>query len=217
MIEHVLPAGVHAVESLTDRTDIDLFPSERAAIARSVGKRQREFTTVRACAREALSALGVGPVALVPGERGAPTWPDGVVGSMTHCAGYRAAVVAEQTKLASVGIDAEPNNALPDGVLETIALPRDLTDIYMLPTSAGVAWDRLLFSAKESVYKTWFPLTRCWLDFDEAEIGIDPDGTFTARLLVAGPVVAGREQTTFRGRWRAERDVIVTAIALPAS
>ncbi len=46
----------------------------------------------------------------------------------------------------------------------------------MLPP--GPSWDRLLFSAKESVYKAWFPLTGRWLGFEEAAITINPaDGT----------------------------------------
>lgn len=211
----MLPATAHAVESFTDRADIELFPAEAAVIVNAVDKRRQEFITVRACARDALAALRVPRVPLVPGERGAPSWPDGVVGSMTHCAGYRAAVVAKQTALASVGIDAEPNEALPDGVLQAIALPQDLMSLRTLPAT-GVSWDRLLFSAKEAVYKTWFPLTRRWLDFEEALVSLDPDGTFTARLLVTGPLVAGREQSIFRGLWRAERGIVVTAIAVPA-
>ena len=51
-----------------------------------------------------------------------------------------------------------------------------------------VHWDRLLFSAKESVYKAWFPLARRWLGFEDAVVMIDPSaGTFQARLLVVGP------------------------------
>src|SRR5262249_33599292 len=56
-------------------------------------------------------------------------------------------------------------------------------------------WDRLLFSAKESVYKAWFPLARRWLGFEEADVTLDPAGRFTARLLVPGPV------SGFTGRW----------------
>ena len=73
--------------------------------------------------------------------------------------------------------------------------------------SPGTCWDRLLFSAKESVYKAWFPLTRRWLGFEEADITIDPaDGTFTARLLVPAPVAGGSPLTGFTGRWLAAAD-----------
>jgi 4'-phosphopantetheinyl transferase EntD len=80
----------------------------------------------------------------------------------------------------------------------------------------GVCWDRLLFSAKESVYKTWFPLARCWLGFESADVVIDPGaGTFTARLLVPGPPVNGSPLTVLNGRWLAQRGFLVTAVAVP--
>jgi 4'-phosphopantetheinyl transferase EntD len=37
----------------------------------------------------------------------------------------------------------------------------------------GTCWDRLVFCAKEAVYKTWFPLAERWLGFDEADVTID--------------------------------------------
>ena len=80
----------------------------------------------------------------------------------------------------------------------------------------AVCWDRLLFCAKESVYKAWFPLTQEWLGFDDAEITIDVGGTFTARLLVPGPLVNGAPLTSLHGRWLAVRGLLVAAIALPA-
>jgi 4'-phosphopantetheinyl transferase EntD len=80
-----------------------------------------------------------------------------------------------------------------------------------------VCWDRLLFSAKESVYKAWFPLAGRWLGFADAVITLTPAaGIFSARLLVNGPVVAGRAVTGFTGRWLVRRGLIVTAVALPA-
>ena len=87
-----------------------------------------------------------------------------------------------------------PHGPLPDGVLNQVSLPAERARLGELAAAApGVCWDRVLFSAKESVYKAWFPLARRWLGFDEADVTIDPaDGTFRARLLVEGPVVGGR-------------------------
>ena len=74
----------------------------------------------------------------------------------------------------------------------------------------GVHWDRLLFCAKESVYKAWFPLTRQWLGFQQAEITIMDNGIFGARLLVPGPSLTG-----FTGRWLVRDGLVLTAIAEP--
>lgn len=78
-----------------------------------------------------------------------------------------------------------------------------------------VCWDRLLFSAKESVYKAWYPITGRWLGFEDAVITPDPDtGTFTARLLVPGPVVAGKALAGFDGTWTIQDGLIRTAVAV---
>jgi 4'-phosphopantetheinyl transferase EntD len=78
-------------------------------------------------------------------------------------------------------------------------------------------WDRLLFSAKESVYKAWFPLTDEWLDFHDATISFDRAGTFCALILVAGPGVGGRRLTELQGRWLQRAGLAMTAIAVPAA
>lgn len=218
MIEEILPACVSAVEALEDSRDATLFAEEELAVGRAVEKRRREFTTARVCARAALERLGF-PAAPIPsGERGEPLWPAGVVGSITHCDGYRACAVARSSELLAVGIDAEPNAALPDGLIGDIARPEELPVLRGLAASSPeVHWDRLLFSAKESVYKAWFPLAKRWLGFEDAVIALDPDdGTFTARLLVEGPPLAGGSLTGFSGRWMAREGIVATAIALHA-
>ncbi|MEU9607859.1 4'-phosphopantetheinyl transferase superfamily protein [Streptomyces sp. NPDC048057] len=214
MIETILPASVRSAQSFTDRLDISLFPQEQAVIERAVDKRRAEFTTVRALARDALAAIGQSPVPLLPDERGAPGWPAGVVGSMTHCAGYRAAAVARVSECIAVGIDAEPNGALPEGVLETISLPEERPLLAQLPDADGTSWDRLLFSAKESVYKVWYPLARRWLGFQDARVNFSPDGTFTALILVPAPRVHGEPLSILNGRWAADAEHVMTAITL---
>jgi 4'-phosphopantetheinyl transferase EntD len=81
-----------------------------------------------------------------------------------------------------------------------------------------MSWDRLLFCAKEAVYKAWFPLTGQWLGFAVADITIDAtDGTFSARLLVPVPALDGAPLGDgFAGRWLASDDLLLTAIAVPA-
>jgi 4'-phosphopantetheinyl transferase EntD len=220
MITDLLPAGISAVEAFDDTVPVVLYPEEEAALGKAVEKRRHEFTTGRRCAREALAGLGLPPAPIVPGPNREPVWPAGVIGSITHCAGYRAAVVALDSVLATVGIDAEPNAPLPAGALAEIALPAEQRRLAQLQrVDPAVCWDRLLFSAKESVYKAWFPLAQRWLDFHEADIDLDPAApTFTARLLVPGPELAdGSALTGFTGRWLASRGLVISAIALPAT
>ncbi|MGW4299582.1 4'-phosphopantetheinyl transferase family protein [Streptomyces sp. NPDC004646] len=224
MIEELLPESVVAVEAFGEPEDADsaLFPEERPLVARAVAKRRREFASVRVCARHAMEKLGVPPAPVLTGERGAPLWPEGLTGSMTHCDGYRAAALVRTGELASLGIDGETHAALPDGVLDAIALPGERERHGALAAARpDVHWDRLLFSAKESVYKAWFPLTRAWLDFSEADIELLPGadgaahGTFHVRLLVPGPVVGGVRLAGFEGRWVVGQGLVLTAVSVP--
>jgi len=220
MIERILPPPVAVAESFGDDTGVILFPEEQAVIANAVESRRREFATGRACARAALARLGQPAVAVLRGSGGAPQWPEGIVGSITHCHGYRAAAVAFTKDVASLGMDAEPDEPLPnDGMLGLIALEEECVRLRELAAGTpGTSWDRLLFTAKESVYKTWFPLARRWLGFESADVVIDAHaGTFTARLLVHGPVVNGSPLTMLHGRWLAARGILMTAIVVPAS
>jgi 4'-phosphopantetheinyl transferase EntD len=212
LLDSLVPAGVACSEAFADDPADTLFPAEQDVVARAVAKRRNEFTGVRGCARRALAALGLPPAPILPGERGAPGWPAGVVGSMTHCDGYRGAALARQKQVRTIGIDAEPDAPLPDGVLAAIALEPEVQMLRRLAEDGGPHWDRLLFSAKESVYKAWFPLARSWLNFEEARVTFDPvAGTFQARLLVPGPV------TGFSGTWLARRGLVITAIVVPAT
>jgi 4'-phosphopantetheinyl transferase EntD len=219
VIEDLLPPRVAAHEAFGDLAGVTLFPEEEAVIARAVDKRRREFTTARGCARAALAQLGVPAAPIVPGLRGAPGWPPGVVGSLTHCAGYRACAVARDSDIVTVGLDAEPHEPLPDGVLGAITRPEERVRLAALAQAdPGCRWDRLLFCAKEAVYKAWFPLAGRWLGFEDASIDFNPAaGSFSAALLVAGPVVNGRPLTAFTGRWLVRQGFIVTAIVIPNS
>jgi 4'-phosphopantetheinyl transferase EntD len=218
VIGELLPDSVVAVESYGDDDGgghAPLYPEEAALVAQAVDKRRREFAAVRACARRAMEKLGVPPQPVLPGDRGAPRWPEGLTGSMTHCDGYRAAALVRTADLVSLGIDAEPHAPLPDAVLPAVSLPGERQRLAQLTArQPGVQWDRLLFSAKESVYKAWFPLTRRWLGFEDAFVELHRDGTFSARLLVPGLEVAGRPVRVLEGRWLAADGIVVTAIAL---
>jgi 4'-phosphopantetheinyl transferase EntD len=219
VINEILPGEAAAAEAFHDPPDVRLFPEEQDAVAGAVDKRRREFATARACARDALAQLGFPPAPVPRRGGGAPRWPDGVTGSITHCAGYRACAVARTPDVASIGIDAEPNEATPPGVLATISDRAERAQIARLSAEEpAVAWDRLLFSAKESVYKTWYPLTGRWLGFDGASISFNPTHrTFSARLLEVSLMINGNELKTIHGHWMTQGGLLITAISIHAT
>ncbi|GIE26960.1 4'-phosphopantetheinyl transferase [Actinoplanes italicus] len=210
MLGSLLPPSVITAEAFGDDPDEPSFPGEEDLIATAVATRRREFVTARRCAREALSGLGFAPVAIRPGPRREPIWPDGVAGSITHCTGYRAAAVVRTSDVASIGIDAETHAPLPPRVIPAVTAPGDVEHLAELAArDPSVHWDRLLFSAKEAVYKAWYPLTGRWLGFEEAALTVDPHArTFTARLRVDAPWAA------LHGRYLVTNGLVLAAVSI---
>ncbi|WP_030683824.1 4'-phosphopantetheinyl transferase family protein [Streptomyces sp. NRRL B-1347] len=229
LMRRLLPDHVEVTEVRGELSAPPLFPEEAATVARAVAKRRREFATGRRCARLSLAALGCTAAPLLPGPSGAPCWPAGVVGAISHCAGYRVAAVAHDRDLAGLGIDAEPAGPLPEGVLDAVSLPEERADLARLTSAAPhIPWDRLLFSAKEAVYKVWFPLTLKPLGFEDARLRFAREpgaagmehGTFSVRLLVPLPPelirAADGGAVDLTGRWLVGEGMVLTALTLPA-
>lgn len=217
MIDDLLPAVVSAVEAFGDVDGPFDFADEERLVAGAVEQRRREFVTARRCAHEALRRMGITPVPIGSGADHAPIWPAGVVGSITHCAGYRAAAVARRSELASVGIDAEVNRPLPAGVGDAVLCPGERAQLDSLSRARRTLHaDRLFFSCKEAVYKAWYPLTGCWLDFPDVDVVVDPAGHgFSARVHVHGPPGDGTPpHAFFRGAYTADAQLIVTAVTV---
>jgi 4'-phosphopantetheinyl transferase EntD len=218
MIEQLLPAGAMAVEAFEDVPGEPVFPGEEDLVANAVESRRREFVTARRCAREALAKLSHAPTPIRSGPMREPQWPSGIVGSITHTRGFRAAAVAPRSVLSSVGIDTESNCPLPDGIEDSVVVPGESEMLAALAHAVPLThWGRLLFSAKESVYKAWYPLTGRWLGFEDARLTIDPAaGTFAAKLLVDGARKDGKPPLTeLHGRFLVARGLIATAVTVP--
>jgi len=210
MIETLLPPEVSAVDRHGDDEDAAPLPEEHGLVEGAVAARRAEFATARACARLALQQISAPPDPILRGSKHEPLWPPGVVGSITHCAGYRAAAVARADHVLTIGIDAEPDAAIEARVAARIMDADERAWVAAAP--GGIHWDRLIFSAKESVYKAWFPLTGRWLGFEEAHVAIDPNaGVFEARLLIEPPAGV---PAAFHGRYLAANGLVITAIAV---
>jgi 4'-phosphopantetheinyl transferase EntD len=206
---------VSVIEAYADDAHLDLLDGERLVVDGAIASRVSEFATTRRCARDALEQLGRARVPILAGRHREPLWPSGVVGSITHCPGYRGAAVASAALGTTIGIDAEPNEPLPPGVLEVVSRPAERRALARLrAVEPAVAWDRLLFSAKEAAYKAWFPIVGTWLGFEDVEL------TFGAGTVVAeiSPPCAGKppgpEPLVMTGRWALDvgRRLLVTFV-----
>jgi len=220
LINWILPRGAIGVERFGD-DERAIFCSEKRLVASAVEKRRREFVTGRVCAHRAMVALGLAPTPVLSGGRGEPVWPQGVVGTITHCEGYRACAVALEAEVPSLGIDAEPHLPLPAGVLAAISSRGDRERLRR--TFAGDRtnhWGRLLFCVKEAVYKAWYPRTGIPLRFSDAAIEFDPaEQRFSA--IVKCPVHAAwpGPGASFSGRWGVGSGFVVVSASwcAPAS
>ncbi|MBM0278033.1 4'-phosphopantetheinyl transferase family protein [Micromonospora tarensis] len=194
----------------------ELLPAEQACLGeRAARTRRRDFIAGRVCARRALTDLGLSPTAVPAAADRAPVWPVGVVGSITHTAGYCAAAAAHSTDIRSVGLDAEQHREVNPGVRRLVLLPEEEADCARLPS--GTHWPVVLFSAKETVYKVWYPIVRSWLDFHDARLELDPDGgTFTARIAPARVDAATAEDAPawITGRFVVADGLVRTAAVL---
>lgn len=212
-LQRILPPSVIGAELRAAESNAPVHPDEKPFVANAGPGRRREFGSARACARRALAELGIGPVAIIPGHRREPQWPPGVVGSLAHCPGYRCAAVAWRAEIAGLGIDVEPNEALPEGVLDLVStwgergLLRELVE-----HDPQVCWDRLLFTVKESVYKAWFPVARHWLGFLDVEVHIEPAAaSFTIRLPGGRPGEVRGWTTRLSGGWTVDGGFLIAA------
>ena len=214
----LLPPSVTCSEAPASGDAGSLFADERAHIAAASAQRQAEFATVRRCAAEALERIGRKRLPMVPGPGGAPRWSDGVVGSLTHCQGVCAAAVTSDPAIVGLGIDLEEVSLSPFDLLDVAVMPSERAALAGLRGSAPAGlWERVIFSAKESVYKTWYPIEHRWLGFEEVRIEITQEahlrGSFAVTLLTE-PRDGVRWGERARGRWSADGRFVATALVL---
>ena len=204
--EVVAVAAEPSLDSLSQ-----LYPDELAIVERVIDTRKAEFATARVLGRRALRELGVVAKSLCPHPDRSPRWPEGIVGSITHTAGYCAVAVARTSKLRAIGLDVEQRAPLKAKIISMICCEAEADWISSNESSVQDQLTKLLFSAKEAFYKCQYPLTKTMLDFRDVELQFDDaKGEFRVialrrvdeTLLSAGDV---------RGKYQLSAERIFTA------
>lgn len=173
----------------------EVFASEAAAMVRAVVRRQAEFFAGRAAAHRAMRALNHPPEPVLMGEDRAPVWPEGLIGSISHCDDTCVALVAKSERYRALAVDIEPDEDLPGDVIDTICLPSEQAGLTK-PDGGRMA--RLIFSAKEAIYKLQYPIAGKLLEFSDVEIVLDVDNQrFAAHVGV--PLGPGFATQVFEG------------------
>jgi 4'-phosphopantetheinyl transferase EntD len=168
-IESLSLPGTHIGYRIISPGDEDaLEPEEATAFETSVTKVRRASGAARIVARQLLRRVGHAARALPKAKSGAPIWPSGVVGSISHDSTVAIAAVALRRDFRTLGIDIEPAEALPSELLPLVATPQEQMEI---DNDLGRA--RLLFVAKEAVYKAVHPLDQEFLDHHDVQINLN--------------------------------------------
>jgi 4'-phosphopantetheinyl transferase EntD len=217
MIATLFPPGVVTVTATDEMPHGALYPEEEICIRRAVPKRRREFTAGRLCARKALAQLGIEEFPLLAGEDRAPRWPTGIVGSISHTDGYCGVAVARVGDVVSVGFDAELAEPLSSELTSLVCTPSELAHASRLSAPGWTGWTKLIFSAKESTYKCYYPLARTMLEFPDVEVVLTPRTcSFTATIVRdAAPSACGIRR--FHGRFAHDSAHFYTGVTLSAS
>jgi 4'-phosphopantetheinyl transferase EntD len=211
-IADLFRSAVYTAVAAPRLADEELYPEEWAYIRQAIPKRRAEFATTRILAREALSALGAPPVALVPKANGVPEWPPGTVGSISHTDGYCAVVVGRMPPLYSIGLDVENLRAVDASVAALILTDREQAWLCRQPERERGGLVILIFSCKEAYYKCQYPISNGFLDFQDVELEFDfGRGGFEARVLKAGwPTRLAR----LPGRFAIQSDKVLCGVEL---
>ena len=138
--------------------------------------RRRASGAARIVARDLLRQLGGDAAApLMRSPSGAPEWPAGVIGSLAHDDDFAVAAVARRGLLLGLGVDVEPAEPLPADLVELV-----LSAAERRETKGDRVTQRLVFVAKEAVYKAIHPLDGTPLEYADIEISLG-EGRATLR------------------------------------
>ena len=201
-------------QSLPDQ-DCRLLPEEKA-IAESFGSQKRcsEFTLGRIYAHKLLSRFGLEsePILRNPETR-EPCWPESIWGSITHSAGFAAVAVGLKKEIKGVGIDLESlSRSIDFKISQHVCVYSELEWLESLTTKQANQALRIIFSAKESIFKCIYPGTKTYLSFKDAAVSVDETKkkfSFTIFKSIPGIVQQG---FSYHGQYSEIDKMLLTSV-----
>jgi 4'-phosphopantetheinyl transferase EntD len=197
-----LPPATETVDALSQGV---LRPEELAMASTMTAVRRRTWLGGRVALRLALQRAGLDAAPVLVDDRGAPTLPHGVAGSISHKEELAVALVARETGGARVGVDVEADRRRPIDISSRVLTPVELGEIAHLAPADREREVLLRFSAKEAIYKALDPFVRRYVGFHEVCVSPRVDGTADVRPRLP-------EKTSFAidVRWRSLEGAILT-------
>jgi enterobactin synthetase component D len=137
-------------------------------LTKAVAKRQAEYLAARVLARTAITALGREAALPIKAPTGAPIWPTGLHGSISHAHGTVGVWLTQAP--VSVGLDIE--------TLATANQCKAIQRVVLTDNERTLGLDAraltAVFSAKEAIYKALHPVVGHRFGFDCADLIAPP-------------------------------------------
>ena len=211
-LSQLFPSSAVVVQATPDMWRTPLCREEELLIEDAIEKRQREFRAGRHAAHQALERLDAPWGPLLRGEQRQPIWPAGYLGSITHCRDACVAVCAKSDELVGLGVDVEPLKPLPKGVERYVHTPEESSAMESL----GTLPERLVFSAKESIYKCYHPMVGQHIGFQSVSVEFDPDNRTFKFQPTESSTFPFPTDLHFHGKYLIDSNHIYTGCSLSA-
>ena len=150
-----------------------LHPAEENYFSQlSSVSRKEHYRSGRICAGEVLSKLGtLGQPVLRDPQTREPLWPEGISGAITHSGNWAAAAAGKTSDVSGIGIDLEDLERQVDSrISRHVCIPEEQKWLQECGEDFLEQNLKIIFSAKESIFKAFFPYTRTYLHFHDARI-----------------------------------------------
>jgi 4'-phosphopantetheinyl transferase EntD len=206
----LFPEQVVVVSATEAMWKTPVLPEEEALISQAMEKRQREFRAGRHCAHAALAEFGLTQKPILRDDRRAPIWPTGYLGSISHCQDFCFAACCALGDIRGLGVDVEPLAPLRAGLDNYIHSKRESRFLQMHPELP----ERLIFSAKESLYKCLYPFVKRYFGFHTVELVIDPENRHFQFVQSGESPLEWPSDLVFHGRYLTHQNHLFTACYL---
>lgn len=214
MINTLIPNNIACEFSYENRDTSEVHIDEIKLIQNAPKSRQLEFLNGRNNAHLALQTLQFNsPKAILIGKNREPLWPISIVGSITHCEGYCAAVVAYKKNIIGVGIDAELNSNLSDKLTLTTQTINEINkNKSLVSMNKNICVNKLIFSAKESAFKFIHSFIQEYINFNVIEISLNFDTKSFSIIFIKQTLIAKFKNSKLIGKFDYNETHIVTCV-----
>ncbi|MGL1887998.1 MAG: 4'-phosphopantetheinyl transferase superfamily protein [Reichenbachiella sp.] len=182
MINIPLPEGIHAYFYTEPCSSEILFETEKNITTEFETKRLKEFCQGRFCAHQCLNHFS-NSAPILKDEYGAPVWPKGLTGSISHTDKMAGAMVAKKDRFRALGLDIELIGRVQPDLWDMLFTPNEIKVFDKTPDHKKNYMSTMFFSMKEAFYKMQFQLSHTFLDFHDCEI------IYTANQYLIKPLV----------------------------